>query len=386
MATAEQALTPYVTVRDDWVPFATDAIILTVLLAVAFLMSAFVHVNKFSLHSMYRNRLVRAFLGASRDDRDPSLFTGFDPKDNVDMKDLGVSRPLHVVNVTLNLVNDYRLAWQQRKAESFTVSRLHSGARCVGYRPSDQYGDGITLGTAVTISGAAASPNMGYHSLPAVTLLMTLFNARLGWWLGNPGPHGDTTWYRKGPRLALSALLGEALGLTNDRNPYVYLSDGGHFENLGLYEMVLRRCRLILVSDAGEDHELRLGDLGNAVRRIRVDFGIPVVFRNRPTGDLILPQGKCCAIADVKYSAVDEGGKDGVLIYVKPRLTGREPADVRNYAALHPAFPHQPTSDQWFDEPQFESYRSLGFHIASEICDGFWAAREVRRTRRAVSD
>ena len=136
--------------------------------------------------------------------------------------------------------------------------------------------------------------------------------------------------------------------------------------------MVLRRCRLILVSDAGEDKEKRLNDLGNAVRKIRIDLGIPIVFRSRPAGeDLILPEGKCCAIADIRYSDVDGGKTNGVLIYLKPRLTGREPADVRNYAAIHTEFPNQTTTDQWFDEPQFESYRMLGLHIISEMCDGF---------------
>ena len=195
---AEQAVHPYsasIPLEEEWVLLLTDASILLVLVTLGLVMSGFVNVNDFSLHAMYRNRLVRAYLGASRpsDKRDPSLFTGFDPADNLPMKDLIPKRPFHIVNITLNLVNDYRLAWQQRKAESFTVSPLHAGGRCVSYRRSDRYGDGITLGTAMTISGAAASPNMGYHSSPALTLLMTLFNARLGWWLGNPGKPGYMT-------------------------------------------------------------------------------------------------------------------------------------------------------------------------------------------------
>lgn len=88
--------------------------------------------------------------------------------------------------------------------------------------------------------------------------------------------------------------------------------------------------------------------------------------------DTILPKGKYCAIADIKYSEVDRADDtnvkvDGVLVYVKPRLVGSEPGDVRNYIAIHPDFPHQPTTDQWFDEAQFESYRALGSHIACQI-------------------
>ena len=95
-----------------------------------------------------------------------------------------------MLNFALNLVGGKRLAWQQRKAETFTATPLHCGSRDVGYRPSSGYGGGISLGTAIAISGAAASPNMGYHSSSAVGFIMTLFNARQGCWLGNPGPVG----------------------------------------------------------------------------------------------------------------------------------------------------------------------------------------------------
>src|SRR5262249_38919031 len=193
-----------------------------------------------------------------------------------------IQKPFHVINMTVNLVAGEKLAWQQRKAESLTVSPLHAGCYRpeVGYRDSAEYGGdhGISLGTSVAISGAAASPNMGYHSSPVVTFLMTLFNARLGWWLGNPGRAGDSTYRLDGPFFALKPMIAEALGLTNDRAKYVYLSDGGHFENLGLYEMVLRRCHYIVVSDGSQDGKCHFQDLGGAIRKIRIDFGIPIEF------------------------------------------------------------------------------------------------------------
>ena len=122
-----------------------------------------------------------------------------------------VQRPLHIVNIALNLVRSERLAWQQRKAQSFTVSPLHCGSwQDLGYRRSHEYGynpsvnRAISLGTAMATSGAAASPNMGYHSSPAVTFLLALFNIRLGWWLGNPGKAGESTFLGKlGRRLNL---------------------------------------------------------------------------------------------------------------------------------------------------------------------------------------
>ena len=115
--------------------------------------------------------------------------------------------------------------------------------------------------------------------LPFVTghhLFMTLFNIRLGWWLGNPGRAGQDAYSRSYPGFAVGPMLAEAFGFTNEQKRYAYLSDGGHFENLGLYEMVLRRCRCLLVSAAGCDETMEFQDLGNAIRTIRIDPGIDI--------------------------------------------------------------------------------------------------------------
>lgn len=343
--------------------------------------SFFINVNSFSMHAMYRQRLIRAYLGASNTDRKPHWFTGFDEKDNMPMCKLP-AKPLHVVNMTLNLVSGKNLAWQQRKAESFTASRLHTGSCRLVYRSSSEYGGSpklkrerampVTLGTAMTISGAAASPNMGYNSSPLLALVMTLFNARLGWWAGNPADKSDV-WRKPGPNWGVLPFIYEAFGLTDDERAWIYLSDGGHFENLGLYEMVFRRCRTIIVSDGGADADYKYEDLGNAVRKIRIDLGIPIEFKQLPT---MSPKTanpadrRHCAIATIRYSAVDGTAEadDGVLVYIKASVDGDEPADVLHYASMDPRFPHQPTPDQYFDEAQFESYRRLGVHIIEKIC------------------
>jgi len=198
------------------------------------------------------------------------------------MSMLSRRKPMHVVNMALNLVGGQNLAWQQRKAASFTCTRTYTGSCRVGYRPSASYGGAyksgkqpISLGTAMTISGAAASPNMGYNSSALLTLVMTLFNARLGWWLGNPRGQADE-WRKPGPSWGIRPFIDEALGRTSDSNAWVYLSDGGHFDNLGLYEMALRRCHLIVVSDSSADPRFAYDDLANAVRKIRIDLGIPI--------------------------------------------------------------------------------------------------------------
>jgi hypothetical protein len=170
-------------------------------------------------------------------------------------------------------------------------------------------------------------------------------------------------------------MVKEALGQTSDESEYVYLSDGGHFENLGLYEMVRRRCRYIVVLDGGCDRDLHYDDLGNALRKIRIDLKIPIDFDTERAGPLGLRK-KRCALGTIRYSAVDGVGTDGRLVYVKPMLLGDEEPDVVSYAAAHPDFPHQSTGDQWFDESQTESYRSLGLHTLDDMCRG-WAGGSI---------
>lgn len=285
-------------------------------------------------------------------------------------------RPLHIVNTALNLVRGEDLAWQERKAESFWMSPLHCGSNRLGLRRSHHYGGRVSLATAITISGAAASPNMGHHTSPAVSFLLTLLNVRLGWWLGNPGIWGcgrrwfQDTFHRTSPRLAIKPIIFEALGLTNEKRSYVYLSDGGHFENLGLYEMVRRRCRFIVVCDAGQDSRHAFQDLGNAIRKIRVDLGVPIDIRERhiyPKEDPRHEIGKYCAVGTIHYSKVDRDGVDGKILYLKPAFYGDEPVDVYNYGVDHVDFPHEPTANQFFGESQFESYRMLGQHIIETI-------------------
>ncbi|QWV97988.1 patatin-like phospholipase family protein [Geomonas nitrogeniifigens] len=351
------------------------------------LMALMVNINSFSMHAMYRNRLVRCYLGASRrkEERCPNPFTGFDRNDDRAMVELG-TRPFHVVNMAWNLVKGKRLAWQQRKAASFTMTPLFAGSdlssddrakgvKPGGYRDMDSYGAGwvprtahpTTLGTAMAISGAAASPNMGYHSSSLVTFVMAFFNVRLGWWLGNPGTGMHGAWRKASPGLALIPLLKETFGFTREDGKDIYLSDGGHFENLGLYEMVRRRCRYMVVCDAGCDCDGRFEDLGNAVRKVRADFGVEIDI------DLAAVRAKKLhfAVGTVRYGCCgEEEADEGCVLYLKPVLTGDESADLLNYGRVHAEFPHEPTADQWFDEAQFESYRKLGLHSVLQLTGG----------------
>jgi hypothetical protein len=367
----------------DWLGrFCALALGLAIAITLSIGSSFAINTNRFSLHALYRNRLIRAFLGASRH-RTPDPFTDFDPADNPEMRclwsprDATNWRPFHVINIALNVVSsERRLSWQERKAAPFTVSPLHAGSGMVGYRLTSEYGgpQGITLGTAMAISGAAASPNMGYHSSPTIALLMTMFNVRLGWWLGNPGLSGQRSYREVGPAFALKALVQEGLGLTADDKEYDYLSDGGHFENLGLYEMIRRRCRYIVISDAGCDEDYKFQDLGNAVRKVAIDLGVTIHFygvgklMRRPENTADIGAGHPYhAIGEIDYRSTDGEGHNGIILYIKAGYHGCENEGIRGYANAKPAFPHESTIDQWFTESQFESYRALGFEITDGI-------------------
>lgn len=227
---------------------------------------------------------------------------------------------------------------------------------------------GYALGTVLFVglsSHFLRDEDREWMSRNVASLLVFCFT-----WLLLCGPAGARTWKYAGPRSPIHSLVNEAFGLTSNQNPYVYLSDGGHFENLGLYEMVLRRCRHIIVVDAGCDPDLSLDDLGNALRKIRIDQGITITFDDAQMRQLRQSSSRC-AVATITYSARDDGAADGRLLYIKPMLRGNEPADVENYGHTHPAFPHQSSAHQSLDEAQTESYRMLGLYSMLELCQGW---------------
>ena len=393
MVTVEEALRRSLAVH--WFEQAAPAYLsqglrsATLLLALAAVLACLINlainINLFSLHGMYRMRLMRAFLGASNVFRHPDPFTQFDWRDTPYETDLPCDEgaPIHIVNTTLNLAGTKNAAWRQRKGGGFSFSPVCCGGWRVGYVKSNVYGGskGATLATAMAISGAAADPNMGYQTSPLLALLMTFFNLRLGCWMPNPAraatlaKPAQTNFLRSaGPRFALWPLFAEALGSTDDRYKWIELTDGGHFENLALYEMVLRRCKHIVVVDAGADPNFGFDDLGNAVRKIQIDLGVTIEF---DTQLKMQPGTKAdnqyCAVGRIRYDCIDliDGVRPedlvGHLVYIKTVLNGSEPADIVQYARTHHTFPHETTANQFFNEPQFESYRHLGSFAVDRI-------------------
>jgi hypothetical protein len=365
-----------------------------------------VDINEFSMHHFYRNRLVRAYLGASRSraHRQPNSFTGFDLEDDVPLcrfqsgdktyaRDLvrdcrpSYAGPYPIINTALNITRGQDLGLQERKAESFVFTPLWSGfdfsrrqvavkkitSSEYAYQQTCKFGTaaeirspedaGASLGTVMAISGAAFTSNAGFHTSPSLAFLLTVFGVRLGWWAGNPRKE---TWQKSSPPFGLLYLVKELTANTNTESSFVLLSDGGHFENMGLYELIRRRCRYIILSDAEEDREFKLEGIGGAIRKCRNDFGVQIDINLealQPFGDP--------AVSRLHYSfgtiLYPGEASCGHLLYIKSSVTGDEPLDVIEFRKSHNEFPHTSTVDQFFDESHFESYRALGHHISAQI-------------------
>ena len=378
--------------------WAAEALIVSVLI-VLFLETR-IDINEFSLHHFYKNRLVRCYLGATRGSkRKPSGLTGFDQDDDFPIENLLAKRerpaeakdfvapyygPYAIVNGTVNLDQGSELAKKERKGESFVFTPLFCGFlpahsdednRTVrrdrsidpnGYRSTWSYmyaRKGPNIGTCMGISGAAANPNWGYHTSAAVAFLLTVFDVRLGWWVGNPRrpkPSG-----KSGPPLALHPLLSELFAQTDARAKYLNISDGGHFENLGVYELVRRRCRFIIAGDGEQDNNLTFESLGGAVRKCRIDFGVDIQIDPRRIQKKDGVSRTHCVVGRIIYP----DDPPGWLLYLKASLMGDEPEDVTQYHSVHKDFPHETTANQFFTESQFESYRKLGLHILNAAFD-----------------
>lgn len=344
-------------------------------------------INDFSMFSFYRNRLVRAYCGASNPDRVAGLdpFTDMSTNDDVYLYKLtpDVVGYTHLFCAAAN-VNLDRSGFAERKAVPFvfgpldcwyTLPRSVEGDNTTAelyartYPRDLDYEHEATVGTAVAISGAAASPNMGYHTSPILAAIMTLFNVRLGYWMFNTADTYSSlrerfkfkraTWRPRGPKWGTFYYLFELAAKASRNRKYLYLSDGGHFENLAVYELIRRKVPYIIVLDGECDPKLGFESLGGILRKARADFGAEIAIDTSS-----IAQGLAHAtVGDIKYS--DQS--IGKLLYFKLSVTGDEPQDILTYRGQFPDFPHQSTGDQFFSESQFESYRRLGLHVADRV-------------------
>jgi len=391
-------------------------------------LSLFVKPNAGSLHSYYRDRLSRAFLwqldklrerareadrqgkpdpapndkanpeatpviGSGREknpqppiDVDRFTFSSLKKQaDGIGWEDDVRFAPYLLVNTAVNLEGSEYLNRRGRNADSFVLSPLFIGSEATGYaetRTMEAIDPDINLGTAMAASGAAASANMGDQTIKPLTFSLAVLNVRLGYWIPNPRyAKSWTGWNSYIASVGPFYYSLETLGMMNEERLNVYLTDGGHFDNLGIYELLKRRCKLIIAVDAEADPGMNFESLVRVQRYARIDLGtridLPWEMVHRSALSIskegwrrpLLPDGN--KGPHVAVGRIDYGyGERGVLIYVKSSMSGDENDLICDYKRRYEAFPHETTADQFFSEEQFEVYRALGFHAAKGFFTG----------------
>ena len=334
---------------------------------------AILDINITSSHGFYRDRLSKAYL--FREDKDGAIISNDDQKMSLLNREGSVA-PYHLINTALNLPGSDDPNLRGRNADFFTISKRYSGSEHTGYCPTgkiETLDEQFNLGTAMAVSAAAAAPNMGTMTMKQFVFIMTMLNVRLGYWTPNPEKINVVkklsrwTWPKVGPRY----LLKEALGALNAGGAYVNLSDGGHIENLGIYQLLKRRCSLIIAVDGEADPHMAFNGLVTLLRYAEIDMGTTIEIDlegiRKNNEDLSRSHW---ALGTIKYGKGSDGREEiGHLLYLKASLTGDENEYLKAYWRRNRTFPHQTTADQFFDEIQFECYRALGEHIAFGALD-----------------
>jgi hypothetical protein len=378
----------------------------------------FLSVNSNSLHQLYRDRLGSAFLIRRRAVRD-RVDEGIDPADTFCLTEIEPKQaPYHLINSALNVPGSPFANRRGRNADFFLFSRRYIGSEATDYvetEKAQKVVDGLNIGTAMAISGAAAAPNMGMASIRPLSPTIAFLNVRLGRWVRHPRdiarraarleekrrPGKSKRTERQGELQLLRIpgplhLLFEAFSksglavrdgnIKEKKNGFVFLTDGGHIDNLGIYELLRRRCRLIISVDAEADPDFSGASLVQVERFARIDLNVIIRMNWAPIGTRTLAtsqeirkkllkaeSGPHVAVGLIDYPPAASGmgeREKGVLVYIKASLSGDENDYVTAYKAAYPRFPHETTADQLFSEEQFEAYRALGEHIARRFLDG----------------
>lgn len=322
--------------------------------AAAPLLLWFAPINTISMHSYYAHQLARAFFPALKEERAELAINMSDIKASA-----GSAYP--IVNTTLSAADSQHRLTRERLGINFAISPLYTGAPETGFVCTEFAHNGdMSLAQSMTTSAAAVDPDYRETANPVISFFMALLNIRLGLWTIHP----RYCQHRKQPipyRLIWREALRQRL---TDQDRYVHLSDGGHFDNLAVYELLRRRCSRILVGDAGADPDMTLSDLGSIIQRAYADFGAQIDI---DTQSILAQKNKrseqCYAIGRIHYA----DGSQGIIIYIKSVLITGLNADLGAFAATDSSFPNDSTANQFFNEAHFDAYRALGHSALTQL-------------------
>ncbi|WP_331375612.1 patatin-like phospholipase domain-containing protein [Sinorhizobium chiapasense] len=329
------------------------------LLAVGLVLFVLFNANSTSLHHYYRTKLLQAFL----------LDKHAQPTLPIKLSAFSAPRAMFpIINCALNVPGSKMPEMRGRHADLFSFTPVSAGANLIGHFPIADWeskNPQLDLATAMALSGAAVSPQMGLRTSRYGSFWLTVMNIRLNLWLRRPSIGGTLRRYPN-----LWNLQKELLASASENGAFVNISDGGHIENLGVYELLRRRCRFIVAIDGENDSQMTFHALTNLQRLAYIDHGI-VIEANLE--DLRLSEKGLSRshfrFCRIRYPAGsgDQHEQIGYMIYLKLSLTGNEGEFIRRYKFDEPAFPHHPTANQFFTEVQFEAYRALGEHVGDKM-------------------
>lgn len=357
------------------------------------LLTCVVNLNATALHRYYRGRLARTYLvsGGSKGERQVETHDErpLAPKASAEKDCKG---PVHLINAALNVPGSRAPDLRGRDSDFFLFSKHYCGSLLTGWYPTQDWQDldpNLDLGTAMAISGAAASPHMGTLTSSRYMMLLAMLNIRLGYWVRRPHTYWADYWRFKRPFAPLY-FLRELTGNMTEHTACVNVSDGGHIENLGVYELLRRRCRTIIAIDGECDPQHHFEGLLKLVRMAWIDLGVriePDLRDLRPDA-----AGLCNAHFIVTRIAYPDE-QEGWLLYLKLSMTGNESEYLKEFRQAHPNFPHDSTAQQLFGEAQWEAYRALGEHVGRDLfspsildgpappCATQWVSRLAERLR-----
>ena len=366
----------------------------------AIVVGLFVNINFLGMHRMYRDRLMELFLPEQKS-VEKNTWNYSDEADSRMIHEIGKSkycRPYHLINTNIVLVDSRTQKFRSRGGDNFIFSPLYCGSSATGWCKSESYlksnDPGFTLATAMAISGAAANPNTGGEGSTGnrlVSIAMTILGIRLGYWAPNPNPKKSIPILP--PNFIYPGVTsGLIFGNLDEDGRTVDLTDGGHFENLGLYELIRRKLEYIVVCDGSSDPEYKFTGLATAISRVKTDFNVEIKFKDAQY-DLqgLIPStsqknsfdqqlaNRGFAMAEIFYG--DDSESKGKLVYIKATLVKNLPSEVYLYKKRNPIFPHQSSTDQFFDEEQFEAYRELGYELGLNLDYKIGLSEEMRHLR-----
>lgn len=352
--------------------------------AVAIVLMFHTNTNYVGLHRFYRDRLMEAFMpdpaavvrnevDVSPDADNLSLTDLWPPQPSNDGRPRNVPYP--IINTNGIFMNDPNrlLAW--RGGDNFMLTPMFVGSSATGWERTSKHitrNGPLSLPSAMAASGAAINANAAYVGAGVtrdrlVSIVLMLLNLRLGMWIARPDKM-PATWTTHQPNHWSPSFR---YGLTRtgytSQSSFVELTDGGHFDNSGIYELARRKCAVIVAVDGEEDPSMALPALYSVSQRVREDFRATIKL-DGVLDDLVPEKGKGYPegisfvtrpyfVAPITY----EDNSPGVLIYVKLSLAQGLGFDALGYRAQHTDFPHQPTVDQFFVPEQVEAYRNVGF-------------------------